>query len=55
MTLRETERQAIEEALLQNRGRIVATARQLGVDKNTLRRKMIRFEIPHPRQRQGKP
>ena len=54
MTLRETERQAIEEALVQNRGRIVATARQLGIDKNTLRRKMIRFEIPHPRQRQGK-
>lgn len=54
MTLRETERQAIEEVLVQNRGRIVATARQLGIDKNTLRRKMIRFEIPHPRQRQGK-
>ncbi len=50
VTLRDTERQAIEEALLRNRGRIVATARELGVDKNTLRRKMIRLGIPHPRQ-----
>ncbi len=49
LTLRDIERQAIEEALLKNRGRIVATARQLGIDKNTLRRKMIRLGIPHPR------
>jgi transcriptional regulator with PAS, ATPase and Fis domain len=54
LTLRDIERQAIEEALLRNRGRIVATARQLGIDKNTLRRKMIRLEIPHPRQTRGK-
>jgi len=54
VTLREIERQAIEEALLRNQGRIVATARQLGIDKNTLRRKMIRLGIPHPgRSRRG--
>ncbi len=54
VTLRDIERQAIEEALLRNRGRIVATARQLGIDKNTLRRKMIRLGIPHPRQSGGR-
>ncbi len=50
-TLREIEKRAIEEALLQNEGRIVATARQLGIDKNTLRRKMIRFGIARPPRR----
>ncbi len=47
-TLREIERAAIEEALLQNQGRILATARQLGIDKNTLRRKMIRLGVRRP-------
>ena len=47
-TLREIERAAIEEALLQNHGRIVATARRLGIDKNTLRRKMIRLGVRRP-------
>jgi DNA-binding NtrC family response regulator len=44
-TLREIEKTAIQEALRRQQGRKLATARELGVDKNTLRRKMIRLGI----------
>jgi sigma-54 dependent transcriptional regulator, acetoin dehydrogenase operon transcriptional activator AcoR len=44
-TLQEIEKAAIVQALQRHRGRKLATARELGVDKNTLRRKMIRLGI----------
>ena len=44
-TLQDAERRAILQALHRNDWRKVATARELGVDKNTLRRKMIRLGI----------
>jgi sigma-54 dependent transcriptional regulator, acetoin dehydrogenase operon transcriptional activator AcoR len=46
LTLQEVEKHAIQVALARNRWRKVATARELGVDKNTLRRKMLRLGIP---------
>jgi len=45
LTLREIETQAILSSLERNHWRRMATARELGIDKNTLRRKMIRFGI----------
>jgi DNA-binding NtrC family response regulator len=45
LTLLDVEKSAILKALQRNRGKKVATARELGVDKNTLRRKMIRLGI----------
>jgi PAS domain S-box-containing protein len=45
MRLQEIEKAAILQALQRNQGRKVATARELGIDKNTLRRKMIRLGI----------
>jgi transcriptional regulator with PAS, ATPase and Fis domain len=45
MTLLDVEKAAILQALQRNRGKKVATARELGIDKNTLRRKMIRLAI----------
>ena len=45
MTLLDIEKAAILQALQRHRGKKVATARELGVDKNTLRRKMIRLGI----------
>jgi sigma-54 dependent transcriptional regulator, acetoin dehydrogenase operon transcriptional activator AcoR len=45
MTLLDVEKAAILQALQRNRGKKVATARELGIDKNTLRRKMIRLGI----------
>ena len=45
LTLREIEKTAIQEALRRHQGRKLAAARELGVDKNTLRRKMIRLGI----------
>ncbi len=45
VTLQDIEKAAILQALQRNRGKKVATARELGVDKNTLRRKMIRLGI----------
>jgi len=42
-TLRDIEKEAILQALHRHHGRKVAAARELGVDKNTLRRKMIRL------------
>ncbi len=48
LTLREIETHAIEQALQRNQWKRVATARQLGIDKNTLRRKMLRLGIRAP-------
>ncbi|MEN6437880.1 MAG: sigma 54-interacting transcriptional regulator [Syntrophobacter sp.] len=45
LTLRDIERRAIMDALARHGGRRMATARELGVDKNTLRRKMVRLDI----------
>ena len=42
---RDIEKTAILQALHRHQGRKVATARELGIDKNTLRRKMIRLGI----------
>jgi transcriptional regulator of acetoin/glycerol metabolism len=39
------EKRAIREALERNQWRRMATARELGVDKNTLRRKMKRHNL----------
>jgi PAS domain S-box-containing protein len=44
-TLKEVEKRAIEEALEKNEWKKVKTARQLGIDKNTLRRKIKRLNI----------
>jgi PAS domain S-box-containing protein len=45
MSLQEIEKAAILQALQRHGGKKVATARELGIDKNTLRRKMIRLGI----------
>lgn len=45
LTLLDVEKSAIIQALQRNQGKKVATARELGIDKNTLRRKMIRLGI----------
>jgi PAS domain S-box-containing protein len=45
MTLQNVEKAAILQTLLRNNGKKLATARELGIDKNTLRRKMIRLGI----------
>jgi transcriptional regulator with PAS, ATPase and Fis domain len=45
LTLQDIEKTAILQALNRHQGRKVATARELGIDKNTLRRKMIRLGI----------
>jgi len=47
-TLRDIERAAILAALERHGGRKLAAARELGVDKNTLRRKMIRLGLRPP-------
>jgi PAS domain S-box-containing protein len=47
-TLQDIEKMAILQALRRNQGKKMATARELGIDKNTLRRKMIRLEIRPP-------
>ncbi len=49
LTLKEMEKRAIFEALQRNRWKKVATARELGIDKNTLRRKINRLGIEEPR------
>jgi PAS domain S-box-containing protein len=48
LTLKEIEKQAIELALQRNTWKRVATARELGIDKNTLRRKIQRLGIVTP-------
>jgi PAS domain S-box-containing protein len=45
VSLQDVERAAILHALQRHQGKKLATARELGVDKNTLRRKMIRLGI----------
>ena len=45
LTLRDIERRAIRQALERNQGKKVATAKELGINKNTLRRKILRFGI----------
>jgi PAS domain S-box-containing protein len=45
LTLKEIEKQAIQKALEKNQWKRMATARELGIDKNTLRRKINRFGI----------
>jgi transcriptional regulator of acetoin/glycerol metabolism len=45
MTLQDIEKRAIVEALERNQWRRMATARELSIDKNTLRRKMIRHGL----------
>jgi PAS domain S-box-containing protein len=48
LTLKEVEKRAIEEALQRNDWKRVVTARELGIDKNTLRRKIERLGIVEP-------
>ena len=43
LTLKEIEKRAIHQALERNQGKKVATAKELGIDKNTLRRKILRL------------
>ena len=50
-TLQDIEKAAILQALHRHHGKKVATARELGIDKNTLRRKMIRLGIGSDDQR----
>ncbi|MDY6837716.1 MAG: sigma 54-interacting transcriptional regulator [Thermodesulfobacteriota bacterium] len=45
LTLKQIEKRAIQEALQRNDWKRVATARELGIDKNTLRRKIKRLGI----------
>ena len=45
LTLKEIEKQAIYHALVRNNWKKMATARELGIDKNTLRRKINRLGI----------
>lgn len=45
LTLKEIERHAIQQALERNHGKKVVTAKELGIDKNTLRRKILRLGI----------
>jgi sigma-54 dependent transcriptional regulator, acetoin dehydrogenase operon transcriptional activator AcoR len=48
LTLEEVEKRALWEALERNAWRRLATARELGIDKNTLRRKIKRFGLIPP-------
>jgi PAS domain S-box-containing protein len=48
LTLAEVEKRALWEALERNGWRRLATARELGIDKNTLRRKIKRFGLTPP-------
>ncbi len=45
MTLKDVEKLTIAQALERNQWKKVQTARELGIDKNTLRRKIIRYGI----------
>lgn len=45
LTLRDVEKAAIRRALDRNHWKRLATARELGIDKNTLRRKIQRYGI----------
>ena len=47
-TLKAIEKHAVIRALINNNWRKMATARELGIDKNTLRRKILRYDIQPP-------
>jgi sigma-54 dependent transcriptional regulator, acetoin dehydrogenase operon transcriptional activator AcoR len=47
------EKRALWEALERNSWRRLATARELGIDKNTLRRKIKRFGLIPPEKGEG--
>ncbi len=49
LSLREIEKYSIQQALQRNQWKRMATARELGIDKNTLRRKINRLGISVPR------
>jgi PAS domain S-box-containing protein len=49
MTLAEIEKRALGEALERHQWRRLATARELGIDKGTLRRKITRYGLTPPR------
>ncbi len=48
LTLKEVEKRTIQQALQRNNWKKMATARELGIDKNTLRRKIHRLGIDEP-------
>jgi transcriptional regulator of acetoin/glycerol metabolism len=48
LTLAEIEKRALWEALERHQWRRLATARELGIDKNTLRRKIKRYGLVPP-------
>jgi len=48
LTLHEIEHRALWEALERHQWRRMAVARELGIDKNTLRRKIIRYGLKQP-------
>jgi transcriptional regulator with PAS, ATPase and Fis domain len=48
LTLKEVEKHTIQQALQRNQWKKMATARELGIDKSTLRRKIHRFRITPP-------
>jgi PAS domain S-box-containing protein len=45
VTLEEIEKQAIYQSLVRNNWRVMQTSRELGIHKNTLRRKMLKFQL----------
>ena len=45
LTLNEIEKRVICQALERNQGKKIAMAKELGINKNTLRRKILRFGI----------
>lgn len=49
------ERKMIQSALAQSEGNQSATAKQLGIHRNTLQRKMQEYELGNGRQRARKP
>jgi len=49
LTLKEVEKYTIEESLQRNNWKRMSTARELGIDKNTLRRKINRLGIDEPK------
>jgi transcriptional regulator of acetoin/glycerol metabolism len=48
LSLKEQEKRCLQEALERHGWRRMATARELGIDKNTLRRKIKRFGLAPP-------
>lgn len=57
LTLKEIEKRTLEQALQKNQWKKMATALELGIDKNTLRRKINRLgiDVPKPSGRGGRP